>query len=75
MSPVDRFHAAWPRGVSPSVVEHFGGGADHVAAAMTLWSGAERIASLLSTGGLAPGERVACAPCQAFGGCRRSWRV
>jgi hypothetical protein len=61
MSALDRFHASWPRGVAPSVVEHYAGAADHVAPAMTLWSGAERIASLLASHGLQPGERVGCA--------------
>lgn len=61
MSAVDRFHASWPRGVSPSVVEHFAGAADHVAPAMTLWSGAERVAGLLASAGIEPGDRVGCA--------------
>ncbi|MDX2011088.1 MAG: AMP-binding protein [Myxococcaceae bacterium] len=61
MSALDRFHASWPRGVAPSVVEHYAGAADHVAPAMTLWSGAERVAALLASHGLQPGERVGCA--------------
>jgi len=60
MSPLDRFHEAWPRGVAPSLVEHFAGAADHVAPAMTLWSGAERFASMLATAGVAPGDRLSC---------------
>lgn len=61
MNALDRFHAAWPRGVAPSIVEHFAGAADHVAPAMTLWSGAERLAALLASHGLSTGERVGCA--------------
>ncbi|MBL8941431.1 MAG: hypothetical protein JNM69_43195 [Archangium sp.] len=61
MSALDRFHASWPRGVSPTVVEHFAGAADHVAPAMSLWSGAERIASSLSSMGLVSGDRFGCA--------------
>lgn len=60
MSTLDRFHASWPRGVAPSLVEHFAGAADHVAPAMTLWSGAERMAVQLSTRALAHGDVVSC---------------
>jgi hypothetical protein len=61
VSALDRFHASWPRGVSPTIVEHFAGGADLAVPAMTLWSGAERVAAELSSLGLEPGDRVGCA--------------
>lgn len=61
MSALDRFNASWPRGVAPSIVEHFAGAADHVAAAMTLWSGAERVAGAFASRGLGAGEAVSCA--------------
>lgn len=61
MNALERFHASWPRGVAPSVVEHFGGAADHVAPAMTLWSGAERVGAMLASAGLEPGTQVGCA--------------
>ncbi len=61
MSALDRFNASWPRGVAPSIVEHFAGAADHVAAAMTLWSGAERVAGSFASRGLEAGQTVSCA--------------
>lgn len=61
MTALDRFHASWPRGVAPSIVEHFAGSADHVAPAMTIWSGAERMAVQFSSRNLARVEVVSCA--------------
>ncbi|MDP1919342.1 MAG: hypothetical protein Q8L14_24035 [Myxococcales bacterium] len=61
MNPLDRFHASWPRGVAPSIVEHFADAADHVAPAMTLWSGAERVGSMLAAARLERGDRLSCA--------------
>lgn len=61
MKLLDRLHASWPRGVAPSVVEHFADAADHVAPAMTLWSGAERMAGWLSRSGVGAGSCVGCA--------------
>lgn len=61
MNALDRFHASWPRGVAPSIVEHFAGAADHVAPAMTLWSGAERLAGVFASRGLFMGDTVGCA--------------
>lgn len=61
MNPLDRFHASWPRGVAPSIVEHFAEAADHVAPAMTLWNGAERVGSMLAEARLERGDRLSCA--------------
>lgn len=61
MNALERFHASWPRGVAPSIVEHFAGAADHVAPAMTLWSGAERAGTWLSSAGIEQGDHLGCA--------------
>jgi hypothetical protein len=61
VNPLDRFHALWPRGVAPSIVEHFAEAADHVAPAMTLWSGGERVGSMLAAAHLERADGLSCA--------------
>lgn len=58
---VDAFRERWPTATWPAVVEHFGGEADRLAPASTLWSGAARIAAELDLLELRPGARLAVA--------------
>ncbi len=58
---VDVFRNRWPTATWPAIVEHFGGEADRLAPASTLWSGAARITGELDLLGLRRGALLAVA--------------